>query len=73
MSIAYAEQKAKNGTVTVASTPAAVTITLGWRPSYVKAINVNNLVHYEHFDGMSDATSIDTANAKNSPSESQRK
>ena len=42
---------------------AAVTITLGFRPSYVKAFNVNNLVHYEHFDGMSDGTSIDTANA----------
>lgn len=63
MSIAYAEQQQKNGTVTVANPAAAVTITLGFRPSYVKAFSVNNLVHYEHFDGMSDGTSIDTANA----------
>ena len=62
MSIEYAEQVQKNGTITVANPAVAVTVTLGWRPSYVKAVSVNNLAFYEHWDGMSAGTSIDTGN-----------
>jgi hypothetical protein len=55
-------QSAKTGKVTVANPAAAVTIALGFKPSYVRAFSVNNLVSYEHFVGMGDGTSLDTAN-----------
>lgn len=50
------------GTVTVTSGGTAESVTLGFKPSYVRAINVNNLASYEHFDGMDDGTSIDMGN-----------
>lgn len=50
------------GTVTVPDPAAAQTITCGFAPRYVRAINVNNLTSYEHFDGMADGTSIDMGN-----------
>ena len=49
--------------ITASATAAAVTVTLGFRPSYVRAFSVNNLVSYEHFYGMSAGTSLDTAKA----------
>lgn len=55
-------QSAKTGKVTVAGPAAAVTIELGFKPSYVRAFSVNNLVSYEHFIGMADGTSLDIAN-----------
>lgn len=55
------KQYAQNGKVTVANPAAAVTIELGFKPSYVRAVNVNNVVTYEHWAGMSDGTSFDTA------------
>lgn len=55
-------QYAKVGVITVANPAAAVTVELGFSPSYVRAWNVNDLKSYEHFDGMSDGTSLDNAN-----------
>jgi outer membrane usher protein FimD/PapC len=49
-------------TVTVAAGGTAETVTLGYSPRYVRAVNVNNLTSYEHWDGMTDGTSIDMAN-----------
>ena len=56
------KQYAQNGTNTVVAGGTAETVVLGFKPSYVRAINVNNLASYEHFDGMDDDTSIDMAN-----------
>lgn len=56
------KQYTRTGKVTVANPAAAVTIELGFKPSYVRAFSVNNLASYEHFVGMSDGTSLDTAN-----------
>lgn len=56
------KQYTRVGTVTVPDPAAAVTVTLGFRPSYVRAFSVNNLASYEHFYGMADGTSLDTAN-----------
>lgn len=50
------------GTVTVAAGGTAESVTCGFSPRYVRAINVNNLASYEHFDGMTDGTSLNTAN-----------
>jgi len=55
-------QSAKSGKVTVVAGGTAETISVGFRPSYVRAFSVNNLVSYEHFYGMSAGTSLDTAN-----------
>ena len=55
-------QSAKTGKVTVAAGGTAETIEVGFKPSYVRAFSVNNLVCYEHFIGMADGTSLDTAN-----------
>jgi outer membrane usher protein FimD/PapC len=55
-------QSAEVGKVTVADPPVAVTIALGYKPSYVRAFSVNNLASYEHFTGMTAATSLDTGN-----------
>jgi len=57
----YAAQMQSVGKITVANPAAAVTVTLGWSPRYVRAVNVNNVVTYEHWDGMADGTSFDTA------------
>lgn len=56
------EQYVKTGTNTVASGGTAETVTIGFKPSYVRAISENNLTSYEHFLGMDDAKSIDMAN-----------
>lgn len=56
------KQYMKQGKVTVADPPVAVTIECGFSPTYVRAFSVNNLASYEHFDGMTDGTSLDTAN-----------
>lgn len=58
----YSENFCKVGTNTVAAGGTAEVVTLGWKPRYVRAINVNNLVSYENFAGMDDGTSIDMAN-----------
>jgi len=55
------KQYAQTGTITVADPAAAVTVELGFAPSYVRAVNVNNVVTYEHWTGMADGTSFDTA------------
>lgn len=62
MALDYADQMQKVGKVTVANPAAAVTVTLGWVPRYVRAFSVNNLASYEHFAGMDAATSLDTGN-----------
>jgi outer membrane usher protein FimD/PapC len=46
----------------VAAGGTAETVVLGYQPSYVRAINVDNLTSYEHFSGMDAATSIDMFN-----------
>jgi len=56
------KQYMAQGTVTVAAGGTAETITIGFSPKYVKAFSVNNLTQYEHFDGMTDDTSLNTAN-----------
>ena len=55
------EQTAKTGSVAVVAA-AAVNVSLGVVPSYVRAVNVNNLAFYEFFSGMDDGTSLDTGN-----------
>lgn len=62
MSLDYPDQVQNTGKITVANPAAAVTVTLGWQPRYVRAVNVNNLTFYEYFEGMADGTSLDTAN-----------
>ena len=54
------KQYARVGTNTVAAGGTAETVVLGFQPSYVRAVNVNNLATYEHWSGMADGTSIDT-------------
>jgi len=56
------KQHVQVGSVTVPNPAAAVEVTCGFKPSYVRAVNINNLASYEHFTGMDDGTSIDTAN-----------
>jgi len=55
------KQYAQSGKITVANPAAAVTVTLGFEPRYVRAVNVNNVVTYEHWTGMDAGTSFDTA------------
>lgn len=55
-------QYIQNGTLAVADPAVAETIEVGFKPSYVKVVNVNNLAFYEHWDGMDDGTSMDTVN-----------
>jgi hypothetical protein len=62
MSLNYADQVQKMGTVTVSNPAVAVNLVLGWQPRYVRAINVNNLASYEYFDSMDDGTSLDNGN-----------
>lgn len=50
------------GSATVAATPVAITVTVGWKPAYVRVWNVNDLKSFEHFNGMDDGTSLDSAN-----------
>jgi hypothetical protein len=54
------KQYAQTGTNTVVAGGTAETVELGFKPSYVKAFNVNNLASYEHWDGMDDDTDITT-------------
>ena len=56
------KQYFRTGTNTVVAGGTAETVELGFAPTYVKAINVNDLKIYEHFYGMTAGTSIDTAN-----------
>ena len=63
MSRDYADQYQAAGSFTVATPAANKTITLGFNPRYVKAINVNNLKMYEWFYGMAADTSFDTGNS----------
>jgi hypothetical protein len=46
-----------------AGTPAAATITLGYRPKYVAWHNVTDRISYEWFDGAADGTTLKTAAA----------
>lgn len=62
MSLNYADQLQKVGTVTVSNPAVAVNIVLGWQPRYIRAYNVNNLVSYEFFYGMTAGTSLDNGN-----------
>lgn len=52
----------QSGSFVVAATPAAVEIELGFKPSYVKAINQTDVTIYEHFDGMASPSALKTAN-----------
>ena len=63
MSKDYADQMHAVGTITVPNPAAAQSVTLGFNPRYVKAINVNNLRMYEWFYGMAADTSFDTGNS----------
>lgn len=56
------KQYAQAGTNTVAAGGTAETVVLGFKPSYVRVTNINNLVVYEHWTGMADGTSLDTGN-----------
>lgn len=56
------KQICRVGTVTVPDPAAAQTVTLGFRPRYVKAFSVNNLTTYEYFTGMTADTSLNIAN-----------
>lgn len=58
MSIPYQGQMQEAGNFTVAATPAAVTVTLGWQPAYVKAININDVAEFEYFEGMADDSAV---------------
>lgn len=62
MSLGYAEQKVAEGKITVANPAVAETVTLGWSPRYVRAVNINNLSSYEFFYGMTAGTSLDMGN-----------
>lgn len=57
------KQYTRTGKVTVPNPAAAVTVELGFKPSWVRAFSVNNLVAYEHFAGMDDGTSLDVGNS----------
>jgi len=56
------KQYAQVGSNVVVAGGTAETVVLGFSPAYVRVVNVNNLAMYEHWDGMDDDTSIDTAN-----------
>jgi len=56
MAIKYEDQFQVSGTLTTAATPAAQTVTLGFKPSYVKVQNVTTILMGEHWDGMADAS-----------------
>lgn len=56
------KQYTRVGTVTVPDPAAAVTVTLGFKPSWVRAFSEDNLASYEHFNGMDDGKSLDVAN-----------
>jgi hypothetical protein len=62
MTLNYADQVQKTGTVTVVTTAKAVNIELGWTPRYVRAWNVDDLIVFEYFDGMDAGTSLNTIN-----------
>jgi len=62
MSLAFADNVQKVGTITVSNPAVAVNVILGWQPRYVRAYNVNNLVAYEYFAGMAAGKSLDNAN-----------
>ncbi len=55
------EQNCQVGSETVAATPVAITVTTGWKPKKVIAFNINDLKKFEHIDGMTAGSSIDTA------------
>lgn len=56
------KQYVQTGSVTITAGGTAQSVEVGFSPSYVKAFSVNNLVIYEHWDGMDDDTSLNTAN-----------
>lgn len=56
MSLPYAYQNHVSGSLTTAETPAAQTVTLGFKPSYVKVQNVTTILMGEHWNGMADAS-----------------
>jgi len=58
----YTDNFFQTGEIAVANPAAAVTVTLGWVPRYIRAYNVNNLASYEFFEGMDAGTSLDNAN-----------
>jgi len=51
-----------SGTYTVAATPVATTITLGFKPRKVEVWNETDLARYEHIYGQTDAYAYKTAN-----------
>lgn len=55
----YAEQNQKSGSFTAAATAVATTITLGWKPSYVKFYTADTTIFTgEHYDSMDDASFV---------------
>lgn len=57
------KQIIQTGKVTVTTGGTAETVTLGWKPDYVKAYSINNAAIYEWFKGMDAGTSMDTVNS----------
>ena len=62
MSLNYADQVQKVGSLIVDDPVSAMNVVLGWQPRYVRAYNVNNLASYEYFSGMDAGTSLDNGN-----------
>lgn len=54
------KQYFRQGSTTVTTTGTAQTITIGFKPSYVRIINVDQLIIFEHFLAMGDGASFDT-------------
>ena len=63
MSLKYSDQMTAAGSLTVPATPVAQVIKLGWKPRYVKAVNINDLASYEYIEGMTAATALKGTNS----------
>lgn len=63
MSLNYADQVQKVGTVTVSNPAVAVNISLGWVPRYTKVYSINNLVDSTRFSTMAAGYCIDSVNS----------
>lgn len=56
------KQYFRAGSATITTGGTAQSVVVGFRPSYVKCFSVNNLTIYEFWYGMTDDTSLNTAN-----------
>jgi len=55
------EQNCRVGTFAVPNPAVATTVTVGFKPKFVKVWNINDLKSFEHIDGLTAGSSIDTA------------